>query len=91
MGAMCVTLTTDFGTSDHYVAAMKGAVLSVNPGVTLVDITHQVQRHNILQGSLVLAEAAMCFPPATIHAAVVDPGLGPVPVTLAMVLFLWLV
>jgi len=76
MSDICITLTSDFGTADPYVAAMKGAILTVNPGATVVDVTHHVQPQNIRHGSYVLGEAAMVFPPATIHIAVVDPGVG---------------
>ena len=71
-----ITLTTDFGASSPYVAAMKGVILSINPDVTLVDITHAIEPQDIRQGALVLADAARWFPPDTIHVAVVDPGVG---------------
>ena len=47
-----VTLLTDFGTHDHYVAAVKGVLLSINPDLTLVDITHEISPQNIKQGGL---------------------------------------
>jgi S-adenosylmethionine hydrolase len=71
-----ITLTTDFGTGSPYVAAMKGVILSINPQVSLVDVTHAVGPQNVREGALVLAEAARWFPPDTIHVAVVDPGVG---------------
>lgn len=71
-----VTLTTDFGEEDGYVGAMKGVLLARAPGVTLVDITHAVPRHDIAAAANALADAAPCFPPATVHLAVVDPGVG---------------
>jgi S-adenosylmethionine hydrolase len=71
-----ITLTTDFGPSSLYVAAVKGVILSINPAVTLVDITHAIPPQDIRAGALVLAEATRWFPPETIHVAVVDPGVG---------------
>jgi S-adenosylmethionine hydrolase len=71
-----VTLLTDFGTRDHYVAAMKGVLLSINPALVLVDISHEVSRHNIREGGFLLASAFDSFPTGTIHLAVVDPGVG---------------
>jgi len=71
-----ITLTTDFGTADGYVGAVKGVILSLASGVTLVDITHDVPRHDVRFGAQVLAAAAPHFPPGTIHLAVVDPGVG---------------
>jgi S-adenosylmethionine hydrolase len=71
-----VTLTTDFGTTGSYVAQMKGVLLGVNPELTIVDITHKVPPQNIRAGAMILAEAAIRFPPQSIHVAVVDPGVG---------------
>ena len=71
-----ITLTTDFGTRDTYVAEMKGAILSITRDVHLVDITHEVTPHHVLEGALTLEAAAPRFPAATIHVGVVDPGVG---------------
>ncbi len=71
-----ITLTTDFGAGSRYVAAMKGVILSINPKVQLVDLTHAVPHQDIRAGAIVLAETARWFPPDTIHVAVVDPGVG---------------
>jgi S-adenosylmethionine hydrolase len=71
-----VTLTTDFGTRDFYVAAMKGALLRHAPDVRLIDVTHEVPRHDILCGSITLERAVDGFLPGTVHLAVVDPGVG---------------
>jgi S-adenosyl-L-methionine hydrolase (adenosine-forming) len=71
-----ITLTTDFGEGSRYVAAMKGVVLSINPGVQLVDISHSVPHQDIRTGAIVLAETTRWFPPDTIHVAVIDPGVG---------------
>ena len=71
-----VTLLTDFGLQDSYVAQMKGVVLSIAQSCTLVDISHSIAAQNVLAGAAVLREAAVCFPPRTVHVAVVDPGVG---------------
>jgi S-adenosylmethionine hydrolase len=71
-----ITLTTDFGPSSPYVAAMKGVILSINPAAAIVDLTHVVPARNIRQGALALATTAPWFPAETIHVAVVDPGVG---------------
>jgi len=71
-----VTFTTDFGFSDGYVGAMKGVVLSLAPGATLVDITHGIAPQDVVAGAMALAQAAPLFPRGTIHVAVVDPGVG---------------
>jgi S-adenosylmethionine hydrolase len=73
---MIVTLTTDFGADSPYVAQMKGVILSINPAVTLVDVTHSVPPQSVRQGALLLAEATGRFPEGTIHVCVVDPGVG---------------
>ena len=71
-----VTLLTDFGIRDHYVAAVKGVLLSINPSLQLVDITHEIEPQKIEQGAFVLGSAFKHFPQGTIHLAVVDPGVG---------------
>ena len=71
-----ITLTTDFGTDSPYVAAMKGVILSINPAVMIVDITHAVPAQDIRQGAVVLEGVAERFPDGTIHVVVVDPGVG---------------
>jgi S-adenosylmethionine hydrolase len=71
-----VTLLTDFGTSDHYVAAMKGVILGICPQADLVDITHEIAPYSIAEGAYTLAQAWRCFPKGTTHLAVVDPGVG---------------
>src|SRR5260370_33834954 len=71
-----VTLLTDFGLEDAYVGAMKGAILSVHPKATVVDITHGVRPFAVLQGAFLLDSAWRSFPPGTVHVAVVDPGVG---------------
>ena len=71
-----VTLTTDFGTVDFYVAGMKAVLLRHCPEARLIDVTHNVPRHDILCGSITLERAVDGFPPGTLHLAVVDPGVG---------------
>lgn len=71
-----LTLLTDFGTGDYYVAAVKGTVLRLAPGTTLVDITHQVPPGDVETAAFLLAAAAPAFPEGTVHLAVVDPGVG---------------
>ncbi len=71
-----ITLLTDFGDQDGYVAAMKGVILSIAPAATLVDITHAIAPQAVQQAAYVLAQAAPFFPPGAIHVAVVDPGVG---------------
>jgi S-adenosyl-L-methionine hydrolase (adenosine-forming) len=71
-----VTLTTDFGLSDCYAGVMKGVILGVNPEVDIVDITHEVRPFDVLEGALAISQAYRYFPPRTIHAVVVDPGVG---------------
>jgi len=71
-----IALLSDFGTGDYFVGAMKGAILSINPAATIVDLTHDIPKRNILAASFTLAHAAESFPPGTIFIAVVDPGVG---------------
>jgi hypothetical protein len=71
-----ITLTTDFGARDYYVGAMKGVILSNVPDANIVDITHDVPPQSVIGGALIVSELPSCFPPETIHVAVVDPGVG---------------
>ena len=71
-----ITLTTDFGLQDPYVAAMKGAILTINPTVQLVDVSHAIRPQAIEQAAFVLAAAWPYFPPDTVHVVVVDPAVG---------------
>ena len=71
-----ITLTTDFGTRDGYVGAMKGKILSIAPKVTIVDITHEIEPQAVHQASLGLLRSTQDFPVGTIHVAVIDPGVG---------------
>lgn len=74
--SVLVTLTTDFGTRDSYVAQLKGAILSRAAGAVLVDVTHEIAPHDIAAAALVLRALPRAFPAGTIHLAVVDPGVG---------------
>jgi len=71
-----VTLTTDFGLLDPYVGIMKGVLLSINPRLSIIDITHQLRPGAIQEASALLGEAYPYFPKETIHVVVVDPGVG---------------
>src|SRR6266481_278610 len=71
-----LTLTTDFGDDSPYVAAMKGVILSINPDVRLVDLSHQITPQNIANASFFLTAALPYFPSNTLHVIVVDPGVG---------------
>jgi S-adenosylmethionine hydrolase len=70
-----VTLTTDFG-DDIYVASMKGAILSVDSGITILDISHSVSPQNIREAAFIIGMTYRFFPEGTIHVVVVDPGVG---------------
>ena len=71
-----ITLTTDFGLTDAYVAAMKGVILSINPEVKIIDICHTIKPQDILQAAFILGTAYQFFPRKTIHVVVVDPRVG---------------
>jgi hypothetical protein len=71
-----ITLTSDFGWQDGYVAAMKGVILSICPAAVLVDVAHDVPPQDVRHAGFVLHTAAQTFPPGTVHLAVVDPGVG---------------
>jgi S-adenosylmethionine hydrolase len=71
-----ITLTTDFGYQDHYVGTMKGVILCHNPDVAIVDLTHGVTPHSVLEANFVLRGSYHYFPAGTLHVIVVDPGVG---------------
>lgn len=73
-----ITLLTDFGFADHYVAAMKGVILGICPRARLIDITHEIAPFAISEGAYKLAQVWKYFPRGTVHLAVVDPGVGSV-------------
>ncbi len=76
MPAPLLTLTTDFGTRDAYVAAMKGTILSIHPGARLLDVTHEIAPQDVMEAAFVLSQAVPYFPAGTVHLVVVDPGVG---------------
>jgi S-adenosyl-L-methionine hydrolase (adenosine-forming) len=71
-----ITLTTDFGLTDHFVGTMKGVILEVAPEAQIVDISHAVQPFDILDGALMISQAYSYFPSGTVHMVIVDPGVG---------------
>lgn len=71
-----ITLLTDFGSSDYFVGAMKGVILSINPAVQLIDITHDIPAQDIEAAAFNLLAVYRSFAPGTINVAVVDPGVG---------------
>ena len=76
MARPLIALLTDFGTSDHYVGAMKGVMLTICPDASLVDISHEIPAHDVLTGALELAACYRYFPSGTVFLVVVDPGVG---------------
>jgi S-adenosylmethionine hydrolase len=76
MNQPVITLLTDFGITDHYVAAMKGVILGICPDAHLIDITHQIPPYKILEAAFTLSQAWPYFPTGSIHLIVVDPGVG---------------
>ena len=74
--AATVALLTDYGADSWYVGTLKGALLSVEPRLAVVDITHSVPGQRIGDGSFILASTYRSFPPGTIFLAIVDPGVG---------------
>ena len=71
-----ITLLTDFGTTDSYVAEVKGTLLAIAPGAILVDVTHSVPPGDVRAGAYLLGRVWHRFPAGTVHLAVVDPGVG---------------
>jgi hypothetical protein len=71
-----ITLTTDFGSNDHFVGTMKGVILDIVPDAQIVDICHAVQAFDVLDGALTISQAYSYFPTRTVHVVVVDPGVG---------------
>jgi len=76
MPSQIITLTTDFGLRDPYVAEMKAVILKISPNAKIVDITHEIEKFNIRMGVYTLAAASPYFPKDTIHVVVVDPSVG---------------
>lgn len=71
-----LTLTTDFGTRDHYVGAMKGVVAALAPQVRVFDISHEIPSFDVAEGAFAIAQAYRYYPKGTVHVVVVDPGVG---------------
>jgi S-adenosylmethionine hydrolase len=71
-----ITLTTDFGTNDHFVGAVKGVILDIVPEAAIVDITHAIQAFDVLDGAIAISQTYSYFPTGTVHMVVVDPGVG---------------
>ncbi len=71
-----ITLTTDFGSNDHFVGAMKGVILDIVPEAQIIDICHAVQPFDVLDGALTISQAYSYFPNRTVHVIVIDPGVG---------------
>lgn len=88
---MLISLTTDFGTRDGYVGAMKGVILKRNPHARLIDITHDIPPQDVVAGAMTLACSHRHFPDGTIHVVVVDPGVGTKrkPIIAKSARFLW--
>jgi hypothetical protein len=76
MSNRLVTLTTDFGLSDHFVGVMKGVIAGIAPAARVIDITHDIAAYNITEAAFVVGESWQYFPKGTIHVIVVDPGVG---------------
>lgn len=73
---MIITLLTDFGTRDYFVGSLKGVILGIDPGATIVDISHEVAPQNIMEAAFLLKSTYRYFPSNTLHMVVVDPGVG---------------
>jgi S-adenosyl-L-methionine hydrolase (adenosine-forming) len=71
-----VTLITDFGTRDYFVASMKGVMMSISPQVQIIDISHEVAPQDIVEAAFLLRSCFHYFPPRTVHVVVVDPTVG---------------
>ena len=76
MNSSSITLLSDFGVQDVYVGVMKGVIAQINPGLQVIDLTHQIPPQNIAAGRFCLMSAYSYFPSDTVHVAVVDPGVG---------------
>jgi len=74
--APLITLTTDFGSIDHFAGVMKGVILGICPRAQIVDITHECRAYDVSEAAFAVAQACRYFPPKTVHVVVVDPGVG---------------
>lgn len=75
-GSSIITLTTDFGSRDFYVSAMKATILGINREVRLIDVSHEVGPQDIMAGAWITRNSAFLYPSGTIHIVVIDPGVG---------------
>ncbi|RMF98021.1 MAG: hypothetical protein D6734_00895 [Candidatus Schekmanbacteria bacterium] len=73
---MVISLITDFGNKDYFVGVMKGVILSICPNTNIVDISHEIEPHNIDEAGFVISKSYNFFPAGTVHLVVVDPGVG---------------
>jgi S-adenosylmethionine hydrolase len=71
-----IAILSDFGSRDHYAGTMKGVILGICPEATIVDVTHEIAAHDVLEGALQLAATYRYFPTGTVFLVVVDPGVG---------------
>ena len=71
-----ITLTTDFGLRGPYVGEMKAAMLRLNPEAVILDVSHSITRHSVLEGSFVMEQVVKYSPEGTVHVGVIDPGVG---------------
>lgn len=71
-----ITLTTDFGTGSPYVAAVKGVILTLNPDVRIIDLSHDIPAQDLRQTAFFLSATLPLYPPDALHVVVVDPGVG---------------
>jgi S-adenosylmethionine hydrolase len=71
-----ITLTTDFGLSDHFAGVMKGVILGICSEAQIVDITHECRAYDVSEAAFTIGQMYPYFPPKTVHVAVVDPGVG---------------
>ena len=71
-----ITLLTDFGLKDEYVGTMKGVILSINSSAIIVDITHNIDPHDIIQAAFTIKSSYKFFPEGSLHVVIVDPGVG---------------
>ena len=76
MSSRVITLTTDFGLSDHYVGVVKGVIYGLHPEAHVVDLCHLIEPYDVLGGALTLAASYRFFAPGTVHLVIIDPGVG---------------
>ena len=76
MSSPFITLTTDFGLTDHYVGVMKGVIATIAPEARVIDLCHELPAYGVGQAAFTIAQSYRYFPPGTVHVVVVDPGVG---------------